>query len=81
VVSLEGDSATMRSTLGTIEGTVTEMNGTVATIDTDLGNAMVDIGAIRNRTNGIDNSTLIGAGIFTVLSIIILMVVILRTKK
>jgi hypothetical protein len=46
-----------------------------------MGEALVDIGAIQNKANGIDTSTLFGAGIFTVLAIIILMVVILRTRK
>lgn len=81
IVALEGDSATIASTVGSIQGTVTGMNGTVATIDTNMGEALVDIGAIQNKANGIDTSTLFGAGIFTVLAIIILMVVILRTRK
>ncbi len=81
VISLEGDTATMMSTLGIIHGTVVSINGTLATVDTDLGKVMVDVGSIRNKANGIDSSTLIGVGISTIMAIIILIVVILRTKK
>jgi hypothetical protein len=80
-ISLEGSSVTLASTLGNINGTVTGTSGALASIDTDLGQALVDIEAIQNKANGIDTSTLIGAGIFTVMAIIILMVVILRTKR
>jgi hypothetical protein len=81
VVSLQGDIATMTSTLGTIQGTVIGMNGTVATIKTDLGLVKTDVGNLQNKTNGIDSSTAIGIGVFTILAIIILIVVILRTRK
>ena len=81
VISLEGDTAMMMSTLGIIHGTVVSINGTLATVDTDLGKVMVDVGSIRNKANGIDSSTLIGVGISTIMAIIILIVVILRTKK
>ncbi|HEY3419594.1 MAG TPA: hypothetical protein VGK23_03495 [Methanomassiliicoccales archaeon] len=80
-ISLEGDSVILMSTLGTIQGNITEIIGTVATVNTDLGKALVEIGALQDKSNGIDSSTLIAAGIFTVMAIIILMVVIVRTKK
>ncbi len=81
VISLEGDNAMMMSTLGIIHGTVVSINGTLATVDTNLGEVMVDVGSIQNKANGIDSSTLIGVGISTIMAIIILIVVILRTKK
>jgi archaellum component FlaC len=81
VISIQGDTVIMFTDLVSIQGTVAEINGTMATVNTDLGQVLVDVESIAGKTNGIDSSTVIGIGVSTILAIIVLMVVILRTKK
>jgi len=42
-----GDTAVIRTSIGTINGTITDMDGTIATIQTDIGTLKVDVAALK----------------------------------
>jgi hypothetical protein len=53
LVSIQGDIATLNTTVGTIQGVVTSISGNTATILTDLGTVTASLGTLQTTANSI----------------------------
>jgi hypothetical protein len=80
VLSIQGDTATIRTNQGIINGTITSINNGVATVQTNLGTLETSVDAVKSST---DNSATydMGALVLSILSLVILLAVAIQVFR
>ncbi|MHC1710340.1 MAG: hypothetical protein AB9819_08050 [Methanomassiliicoccales archaeon] len=81
VTSIEDGVATITTTLGTISGNVIEIRDGVATIETEVGEVQLQVGDLAEDTKANANGAMIGFILLGVGLVVIILVVLMRTKK